>query len=72
MNEYLVEINITLPRGESLDDWKHVAHLYEDVRGKYVKEDSLVLARKIEREINRFNLVIDSSAKNSVSDDGSL
>lgn len=51
MNEFLVEVNISLPNGERLEDWKWVARLVEFVEDDKLTTEVEVVAEKIRRAI---------------------
>lgn len=53
-NVYMVEVQITLPRGESLDDWGNVGHFFEDVRGDKPGVGLLKVSSRISRAVAQF------------------
>lgn len=51
--EFIVEVNIMLPKGEDLSDWVYVGRLSETVNEDTVTFDAKAIGVKIAKEIQK-------------------
>lgn len=51
--EFIVEVNIMLPKGEDLSDWVYVTRLSESVNEDTVSYDTRAISEKIAGEIRK-------------------
>jgi len=54
MREFIVEVNIIHPNGESLDDWRHVASMTGDISEQSIKADCTTLGKNIAKKVEAF------------------
>ena len=64
--EYLVEVLVTLPRGESLDDWGYVGKFFADY-GEHPDLDLLKISGRIAQEVAKFERKEQEIARNTTS-----
>lgn len=67
MKEFLVEVQVTFPDGESLDDWADLGRFYGDVTEDKIQEGVNKIANEIEMKITKWcaerNLSLETSGE---------
>lgn len=66
--EYLLDINILLPEGETMADWKNIGHLWVDMLEGELHADGLDAMEEIIRRIRQWERSQDASRTHSISD----
>lgn len=52
--DFLVDITISMPRGEKVEDWSYVGHMFLDVNEESVRHDRLDIAVKVSEKIQEW------------------